>query len=121
MLSYVFYQGYDFYRKFYEDWHVRYGLYWPWLFGYEPHTYREWEKLIHLREDFLREIVRPSHILVFPYPRYHLPNISFAGYHNIVANRLNRDPYALSAKDNATCAAKILIGLEQGSIREVRV
>lgn len=92
----------------------------------EPWFHTEWRQLHDLLDthDFinlLRELVKPSHILVFPHPQYGLPNAQLSGFaSNVIANRADLDLRALSRSENKRRPARVLIGLERNDIKEVR-
>lgn len=65
-------------------------------------------------------LVNPTHMLMFPHPQHHLPNMQLEKYHSkLVANRQNRDFQALSQKNNAPSPARISLGLEQHDVKEI--
>jgi len=107
---------------------------WHWLLeGYHPFSYpfrgplsrSEWRRfydLVHNLDPFplIRELVRPSHVLVFPHPQHHLPSMPLGQFHsNLIANRSNRDALALSQKSNLPSPARILVGRERNDVIEV--
>jgi len=68
----------------------------------------------------IRDIVNPSHILVFPHPQHRLPSMPLDDFHsNLIANRANRDPLALNQSTNMPNAARLLVGLERGDVTEI--
>lgn len=68
----------------------------------------------------IRDIVNPSHILVFPHPQHRLPSMPLGDFHaNLIANRSNRDPVALNQATNAPSAARLLVGLERHDVTEI--
>jgi len=69
---------------------------------------------------FLKELVNPAHLLVFPYPRYELPSMKLEDFHSsLIANRFERDSGMLRAKSNPPSPARISLGFEQPDINEV--
>jgi hypothetical protein len=69
----------------------------------------------------LQELVGPKHLLVFPHPQHKLPSMQFAGFRsNVIANRVDRDPSVLCDKTNAPAPSRLLVGLEQSTIFDVK-
>lgn len=68
----------------------------------------------------IRDLVNPTHMLVFPHPQHHLPSMPLEQFHsNLIANRRNRDAPSLSQKSNVPIPARILLGLERHDIKEI--
>lgn len=69
----------------------------------------------------IRDVVAPSHILVFPHPQHRLPSIPLGQFHsNVIANRMHRDPKSLNLKNNEPTAARVLLGLERRDVAEAK-
>ena len=57
---------------------------------------------------FLKKIVQPAHLLVFPFPRHGLPSMQLAHFNaNVIVNRIDRSPASLSSKKNARFPARV--------------
>ena len=69
--------------------------------------------------ELIHEVVAHSSALVFPYPRYDLPDEKGLRSHaRIIANRVDRSLPALKQRRNAPCAARLSLGLEKYEITE---
>lgn len=96
----------------------------PWPF-YGPVSRTKWRNfrdLILCGEPLpvIRDIVRPSHVLVFPHPQHRLPSISLDRFcSNIIANRSERDLATLNQPGNTPTAARISVGLEHRDVTEL--
>jgi beta-lactamase superfamily II metal-dependent hydrolase len=106
--------------------------YWPFKKAYSflfpfygPVSYTEWRHFYHSvcrgkPLPVIRDIVSPSHILVFPHPQHRLPSMPLARFHsNLIANRTNRDLRALNRSTNMPSAARITVGLERHDVSEI--
>jgi hypothetical protein len=70
--------------------------------------------------DVIRDIVNPSHVLVFPHPQHRLPSMALHQFQSkLIANRTQRDASALSQKSNVPIPARILVGLERHDVTEI--
>ena len=69
----------------------------------------------------IRDIVSPSHVLLFPHPQHRLPSAGFHEFHStVIANRTQRDLRALSQKNNEPIPARILLGVERHDVEEIK-
>lgn len=95
----------------------------PWPF-YGPVSRSQWHHFYHLVRrgeplPVIRDIVRPSHVLVFPHPQHRLPSMSLVKFRsNVIANRSDRDLAKLNQPGNTPIAARISVGLERRDISE---
>jgi hypothetical protein len=106
----------------------RYELHFPcgltWGRSWDHRTWRRWYDLLHSNRgiDLIRELVHPSRVLVYPHPRYRLPNIPLGRpWPSVVANRTDRDPSFLNSPGNSANPAVLALGFEKHDIREITV
>jgi len=98
---------------------------WPWPLQ-TPWSRRKWRRFHETvyGDDparLLQELVAPRHVLVFPHPQHKLPSMAPGGLQsNVIANRMDRDPSVLCDKSNVPFPSRLLIGLEQSSITDVK-
>lgn len=95
---------------------------WPFCRRLLSSEWRRFHHLIHRGAPLsvIRYFVRPSHVLVFPHPQHHLPDIPLDQCgSNVIANRVHRDVCALNQTTNMPSAARILVGLEREDVTEV--
>jgi len=104
-------------------WHLLFDRPYPFWFPFSaPLSRTEWRRLYHsVRSgnplEVIRDIVNPSHILLFPHPQHRLPSLPLDQFHcNIIANRTLRDTADLSRRDNVPSPARITVGLERRDI-----
>ena len=116
-------------RHAFHDWIYLFERFhpWPWPWPlHAPWSREMWWRFDHAISDddparLLQEIVGPKHLLVFPHPQHKLPSMQFAGLRsNVIANRVDRDPSVLCDKTNAPSPSRLLVGLEQSTIIDVR-
>ncbi len=120
-------------RAIYEA--IDYPFPWPYLFDkmhpfgypfYGSMSRNDWYRFFKLvrRGDpisVITDLVNPTHLLMFPHPQHHLPNLLLEKSHsNLIANRQDRDFRALSQKNNDPCPARLSLGLEQHDVREIK-
>lgn len=89
-----------------------------------PASRAAWRQFYHLVErgdplSVIRDIVNPSHVLVFPHPQHRLPNMPLEQFPHLIVNRANRDLSALNESTNMPSAARILLGLERRDVTEI--
>lgn len=98
----------------------------PWYLFPAKLSRAQWRQFIDVvhRGDplsVIRDIVSPSHVLVFPHPQHRLPSVLLGKIHaNIIANRTNRALRALSLKGNAPRPARISLGVERQDVTEIK-
>jgi beta-lactamase superfamily II metal-dependent hydrolase len=99
-------------------------LTYPWMHGkFSCDQFNDLEQQVDKLEEpiFIEKIVNPANILVFPNPQHNLPSLSLSQFNSkIIANREDRDPCHLALKGNKCKAARLLIGLEQREVQELK-
>jgi hypothetical protein len=69
----------------------------------------------------VNEIVKPSHVLVFPHPQHHLPDLRLDDLcAQILANRRQRGLADLNQKSNQPAPAQLSVGLERSHREDSR-